>query len=236
MKLVLASGSPRRTELLAALGVQFEVRPADVDESSDEPEPARLAEELALRKARAVARTSESGTAVLGADTIVVLGRRVFGKPADADEARTALTALRARTHEVISGVAVVVVPESTGRSEAGVRVGKGASAVVPLAPAGRGDRGERLDASDVAVTRVTMRDYSDTEIEAFIATGVPFDKSGAYAVQHPTFAPAAAVDGCLCSVIGLPLWTARRLLRTAGIEATPPTLDRCAACPLRES
>ena len=207
MRVVLASGSPRRRELLASLGVHFEVRAADVDEDSDEPDALRLAQSLALRKARAVG-ASAPGDAVLGADTIVVLEGRVFGKPADAAAARATLEALRNRTHEVVTGVAVVVAGASDG------------------APS---------EAVDCAVTRVTMRPYTDAELEAYVASGDPFDKSGAYAAQHPTFRPAASVEGCLCSVVGLPLWTARRLLREAGVEAGAPALGRCAGCPLRE-
>jgi predicted house-cleaning NTP pyrophosphatase (Maf/HAM1 superfamily) len=80
------------------------------------------------------------------------------------------------------------------------------------------------------------MRPYTDEEIAAYIASGDPFDKSGAYAVQHPTFAPAARVDGCLCSVIGLPLWTLRTLLsEVAHLDTATPSFERCAACPCHE-
>jgi predicted house-cleaning NTP pyrophosphatase (Maf/HAM1 superfamily) len=81
------------------------------------------------------------------------------------------------------------------------------------------------------------MRPYTYEEIAAYIASGDPFDKSGAYAVQHPSFAPAARVDGCLCSVIGLPLWTLRGLLReVAGIDTQPPSFGQCATCPSHPS
>ena len=107
MALVLASASPRRRELLPALGVPFEVVPADVDESGDDEDATRLALDLALRKARAVAAGRPADT-VIGADTIVVLGDRQLGKPADAAEARSMLEALRGRTHHVVTGVAVI--------------------------------------------------------------------------------------------------------------------------------
>ncbi len=107
MSLVLASASPRRRELLAALGVPFEIDPADVDETSAERDPARLAESLALLKARAVARR-RPGDIVIGSDTVVALDGRLLGKPADAPEARAMLHALRDRAHEVVTGVAVV--------------------------------------------------------------------------------------------------------------------------------
>ena len=199
---VLASASPRRRELLAALGLDFVVRPSDVDESSEEPDPRRRASQLALRKARAAA-AAHPRAPVIAADTIVVLDGRVLGKPDGVAEAAAMLGALRDRRHEVVSAVAVA----SEGR-----------------------------DAVEAATTAVTMRDYDDDEIARFIARGEPFDKAGGYAVQDAEFAPAASVDGCLCAVIGLPLWTLRGLLaHVAGIETAPPALERCAACPLRE-
>ena len=93
----------------------------------------------------------------------------------------------------------------------------------------------EGREAVEAATTAVTMRDYGEDEIERFIERGEPFDKAGGYAVQDAEFAPAESVDGCLCAVIGLPLWTVRGLLaRVAGIETVPPAFQRCAACPLR--
>lgn len=202
MRIVLASGSPRRPELLAGLGLAFTVAPAGIDETAFTGIPRAVAEALALAKARAGALRTGADAAVIGADTIVALGARVFSKPADAAEAVATLTALRHRTHEVLTGVAVV----ATGR-----------------------------EASMLTATRVTMRDYSDAEVAAYVATGDPLDKSGAYAVQHPAFAPAARVEGCRCAVIGLPLWTLRALLASvAGVEASAPRFERCATCPER--
>jgi len=199
---VLASASPRRRELLTALGVPFEVDAANVDESSDEPDAARLAEGLALRKARVVAERRPDAP-VLAADTIVVLDGRVLGKPASDAEAIAMLEALRGRDHEVITGVAV--------------------------------RRGERV-AADHARTAVRMRAYSDDEVTRYVERGEPFDKAGGYAIQDPDFRPGS-VSGCECSVIGLPLWTTRRLLRAAaGLEVATPALERCGRCPLAET
>ena len=93
-------------------------------------------------------------------------------------------------------------------------------------------------DAAVEAVTsRVTMRPYSEAEVETWIASGGPFDKAGAYAVQDPAFAPVARIDGCYCNVVGLPLWTVLRMLRNAGVEAAAGGLpERCASCPLAEA
>ncbi len=120
---------------------------------------------------------------VLGADTEVVLGGRLMGKPRDAADAIRMLRALRGQTHEVITGVALV---------GAGTVEGEEATAVT---------------------TRVTMRAYGDEEIRAYVETGEPFDKAGAYAVQGLGSHLVASVDGCLSNVIGLPLSTTRRLL-----------------------
>ena len=231
MALVLASASPRRRELLPALGLPFEVVPSHVDERSpsaaEEPDAARRACALALRKARAVA-AGRPDDLVIGADTIVVLDGGQLGKPGDAVEARAMLQALRGRTHEVVTGVAVVAV----------------VAAATPTAGQ------EPFEAVAAARTAVTMRDYPDAAITAYVARGEPFDKAGGYAVQDELFAPAARVQGCRCAVIGLPLWTLRGMLRQAGLAVLAPGLDvpgplapevasllaACATCPLRES
>jgi len=207
-RLVLASASPRRRELLAALGVPFEVWPADIEETRTEPDPVRLALGLALEKARAVAArlaaVDDQPRVVLGADTVVALDGRILGKPRDAEDARAMLAALRGRTHLVVTGVAVLL-----GGSES----------------------------LDSVTTDVRMRTYADEEIDAYVARPVledgPYDKAGAYAIQDTTFHPVAETDGCVGSVIGLPLWLAQQQLRNAGIEARAPTLERCASCPL---
>lgn len=206
--IILASGSPRRRELLAALGVRFEIDAADVDETTDERDPIRVAEHLALLKARTVAARHPHAV-VIGSDTVVALDGRLLGKPVGADEARAMLRALRGRTHEVVTGVAVVF-----------------------------GDAHALAHLVAHASTAVTMRDYAERDMETFIATGSPFDKAGGYASQDPVFAPTARIEGCACAVVGLPLWTLRRLLHEAGngagIEAGEPALDRCADCPER--
>ncbi|MEE8336743.1 MAG: Maf family protein [Dehalococcoidia bacterium] len=94
---------------------------------------------------------------------------------------------------------------------------------------------GER-SAVEHVVSRVAMREYSEAQVAAYVAAGSSLDKAGAYAIQDRDFAPVARLDGCECSVIGLPLWTVARLLRAvATIEAQRPSYERCAACPERE-
>lgn len=203
--LTLASASPRRRELLQLLGLDYDVAVSGVDETPEEGEdsPERLAQSLALRKARAMAEGRSSGL-VLGADTVVALEGVVYGKPADAGEAEATLRSLRGRTHTVITGVALV--------------------------DAATGESSSAYDA-----TRVTMREYSDAEMAAYIASGNPLDKAGAYAAQDVSFHPAAAIVGCWTNVIGLPLCRVRSMLRERGV-ATPEggdwgPADACAGC-----
>lgn len=192
-QLILASASPRREELLGQLAVPFSVLASDLSEELPPGPPEEAVRALALAKARAVAARLGAGF-VLAADTAVVLGGEVLGKPADADDARRMLTALRGRVHEVMTGVALVEAPD-------------------------------RRETSATVVTRVLMGAYGEDEIEAYLATGEPYDKAGAYAVQGAGGRLVAQVDGCYTNVVGLPLATTRRLLAEWGIvgEEHPP-------------
>ena len=205
--IVLASSSPRRQEILAALGIDFAIEIADVPEppAEESDDPLELATARAMAKAREAATRHGAGT-VVGADTVVALDGGVLGKPAGADEARSMLRALRGREHRVITAVALM--DASTGESVDGHRS-----------------------------SRVLMREYSDEEIEAYVASGDPFDKAGAYAVQSTSFAPAANVRGCYLNVVGLPVCTLLKLASRFGIQLEidrgrlPAGLHRCPEC-----
>ena len=142
---------------------------------------------VALAKARAVARQQTSPAVVLGADTEVVLDGRYLGKPSDVPDALRMLQTLRGRTHEVITGVALVESP---------------------------GDREETA----AVVTRVTMTNATDEDLAAYVATGEPLDKAGAYAVQGRGSLLIDRIDGCYTNVVGLPVETTRRLLQRWGL------------------
>jgi septum formation protein len=159
--------------------------PSLIDEEHPPGSPPDAVAAVALAKARAVASrlTAEPAPVVLGADTEVILAGRLLGKPRDAADAARMLRELRGRTHDVTTGVALV---------RAGV------------AP---------REESVAVTTRVRMGDYSDGEIEAYVATGEPLDKAGAYAVQGLGSQFVVEVNGCLTNVIGLPLSTTRALL-----------------------
>lgn len=196
--LLLASGSPRRRELLGMLGLPYELTRVEIDETPYSGEPARdYTIRLSEEKARAALAAAPRYALVLAADTTVSDGGAILGKPADAGEARAMLRQLRGRAHQVFTALTLIDVP--TGRS-----------------------------ITEAAVTDVPMRSYTDDEIEAYIATGDPFDKAGAYAIQHAGFSPVASLRGCYSNVVGLPLCHLLRALRALGIEPAAEVPQRC--------
>jgi len=183
-RLVLASRSPRRVELVRQLGLAAEARSAEVDESVQAGEdPAAHVERLAREKADAVAKVA-SGCLVIGGDTVVVHRGRILGKPADEAEAMSMLRRLSGDWHEVLSGVAV----SSGGRTLSGV---------------GR--------------ARVRFRSLDDDLARAYVATGEPMDKAGAYGIQGAGAALVEELAGDYYAVVGLPLGRLLDLLERAG-------------------
>jgi septum formation protein len=188
--LVLASSSPRRRELLGLGGWKFQICPADVDETQRPGEaPAAYVLRLAESKARACATTAQAEQVILAADTCVVAGKTILGKPKDMAEAVEMLKALRGRSHQVYTGLAVLRMADGNL-------------------------------VTDLCITDVPMRNYRDDEIEAYVATGDPLDKAGAYAIQHAGFHPVEDMQGCYASVMGLPLCHLARSLRKLEIAA----------------
>jgi septum formation protein len=186
--LILASASPRRRELLAALGIDFEVVIPEVEELR-EGRPEVVVLENALRKARAGLEEVGEWALVLGVDTDVALEGRLLGKAADEAEARRRLEALSGRTHEVLSGVVLL------GR---GALLADSATNAPPETTVG-GERG-------VARSHVTFRQRDDELIELYLASGEWRDRAGAYAVQGLGSILVETVQGDLSNVIGLPL------------------------------
>jgi septum formation protein len=190
MRLVLASRSPRRRELLASVGVEAEIRPADTDESVQAGEGADgYVRRVAREKARAV--PSSWGEIVLAADTAVVLGSEILGKPRDEADARRMLRALSGSTHVVATGVH-------------GLAPGAG-----PVAA-----REESL----VVSTAVRFATLSDDRIAWYVATGEPLDKAGAYALQGAGGSLVRGVAGSVSNVVGLPLAETLALLGRLGL------------------
>ena len=185
-RVVLASSSPRRRDLLNLVGIEHEVRPADIDETMRAREtPRRHAERLAREKASAIA-TRDPNLITIGADTIVVINRKVLGKPADAAHAAAMLRQLSGREHTVVTAVAV--------------------------------SRGKKLR-SAVEEVRVKFRRLRDEEIDAYVATGEPMDKAGAYGIQGYGATIVECVNGDYFSVMGLPLARLVGLLRDVGVQ-----------------
>jgi septum formation protein len=190
MKLILASSSPRRAEILRNAAIEFEVRPASVEElPATNESPEAMVARLAEAKAGLVAREFGAGrdsVIVLGADTAVVLDHEIFGKPGDAASARSMLQALSGRTHRVLTGISLVSVPDGATRTA-------------------------------VESTDVTLASLTREEIEDYISSGEPFDKAGGYAIQGRAGRYITRIDGCFFNVVGLPLARLYALLRSLG-------------------
>ena len=185
MKLVLASSSPRRAEVLRDAGIAFEVCAPHVDEARHSNETVeKMVARLAEAKARAAAQSAgeRNRAIIIGADTAVELDGEVFGKPRDAAHAREMLAALNGRTHYVLTGVCVLRLPDGATRFA-------------------------------VEKTAVTFTALDQREIEDYVSSGEPFDKAGAYAIQGRAGRFIPRIEGCYFNVVGLPLARLHALL-----------------------
>ena len=191
MKLVLASASPRRAEILRNAGIPFETQITLLDESILPGElPGDYVRRLALEKARAAAeaRRDRGDDLFIGADTAVVAAHEILGKPESDEDARRMLRLLSGTTHEVHSGLALLRQPDGIER-------------VIE------------------EITCVFFAPLSDDEIAAYIATGEPFDKAGGYGIQGLGGRYVTRIEGCYFNVMGLPLARLWSLLREFGWE-----------------
>jgi septum formation protein len=177
VKLILASNSPRRRELLRNAGIDFEVIPSGVEEGppSKGEFPEQYAHRLAREKALSVAAKADPGRIVLAADTIVVSGDLILGKPSGPFDATRMLRLLSGQTHRVVTAICLVRAP------------------------------GEVL-ALEHESTFVTFRELSENEIRAYVDSGEPFDKAGAYAIQGLGSRFIGHISGCYFNVVGLPV------------------------------
>jgi septum formation protein len=191
-RLILASGSPRRRVLLGALGVPFDIRPADVDETPVPGESADdLVRRLAVAKAEAgLAAASERPAVVLAADTLVSVDGEVLGKPVDEADAARMLRLLSGSRHQVLTGVAVAA--------------SDGTSASLSV---------------EVETTHVHMAPWTEEQIAAYVASGEPMDKAGSYAIQEVGDRFVTRIEGTFDNVVGLPMARTRRMLVEAGLE-----------------
>jgi septum formation protein len=205
--LILASASPRRQELLRSAGISFTVQRADIDETPLFGESAQAcAERLARQKALAV-QLHYPRDYVLGADTIVVVDKIILGKPRDESDATRMLGLLSGRTHAVITGVCLTVPLAKSKQAST--------SEMEQLAAG----NGQMVAGSEI--TLVTMFKVSDQEIRAYIATGEPMDKAGAYAIQGIASRWIPRIEGDYSNVVGLPVARVYAMLCQSGALPT---------------
>ncbi len=184
--IILASKSPRRRQLLSMMGLDFTVRTADIDETMDSAQtPAHETAAVCRRKAEKIAQDTAPGDVVIAADTIVVIGGKILGKPQDEEDAARMLRLLSGHTHTVYTGLCVIC----------------GAQAQ-----------------TQVVASEVTFRPLSSEEIRAYIKTGEPMDKAGAYGIQGYGAMFVSHLEGDYFSVMGLPVCTLSGMLRAAGV------------------
>ncbi len=187
-KIVLASASPRRAELLKQIGLRFTVDPSNHEETPEAGlEPKRLAMVLSLKKARVTAKRHRNAI-IIAADTIGVLNGKVIGKPKSATDARRMLRSLSGKTHSVITGFTVY-------------------------------DTGAGRIATRAVETMVRFRRLTAAEIDAYVATGEPLDKAGAYGIQERGAVFIDRIEGDYFNVIGLPLCALAETLKEFGVE-----------------
>lgn len=202
VRLVLASASPRRAELLRAAGIEFDVMPAHVDEAVKPGEPpetyvCRMAE----AKARAIVPKA-AGRVVLAADTVVVVDTTILGKPADAEDARRMLGRLSGRAHEVMTAVTLALGPATTSPSDNRVAAGPGDWQLT----------------THLEVTTVELAAMTDAEIAWYVASGEPAGKAGAYAIQGLGSRFVRRIQGSYSNVVGLPVAVAYDLCTRTGL------------------
>lgn len=187
-KIILASGSPRRRELLTQIGIQYQVAPSEVDETVSETNPVRVVEELSLRKAIDVADRQNEDCIILGADTVVTLEQQILGKPVNKAEAFQMLHSLQGRTHQVYTGVTIL-----------------------------QKEKGKLQAYTFHEETKVIVVSMNETEINDYIATGEPMDKAGAYGIQGAFAAYVKGIEGDYYNVVGLPVCRVAQELKKRG-------------------
>lgn len=175
-KIVLASKSPRRQELLGMLGIPFEVKVSDTEEIITHTDPAKVTEELSLQKAEAVAREITEAI-VIGADTVVAVDDKILGKPKDKEDARAIIHLLQGRSHMVYTGVTILV----------------------------KGNDVQHIETFSEG-TKVKVATMSEEEIETYIASEEPYDKAGAYGIQGIFSKFIEGIEGDYFNVVGLPV------------------------------
>lgn len=195
-RIVLASNSPRRKEILEQVGIKFFVNPSSCDEVTDQTDPIEIVESISAMKAEDIAEKEEGPVIVIGADTVVVHDSVVLGKPKDESDAKRMLSTLQGCPHEVFTGVTVILKNVQTLKG------------LIPY---------KKLSFADVS--RVMIHSMTRSQIDAYVATREPMDKAGAYAIQGKFAVYIKEIIGDYYNIVGLPISKLYQTLLEEGID-----------------
>ena len=222
MKLVLASGSQRRRELLTMCGYDYEIIVSNADETIDENDPESFVRALSLRKAKEVFdRLSAAGRrdfAVIGSDTVVAFQKEgetkpvIIGKPKDAEDAVRILSMLSGKTHRVFTGVSVIAdIPDESAAAQCSIRKKEEIQTECSI-------REKAEIQTECSITEVTFETLSPDEITDYVHSGDPLDKAGSYGIQGPFGMFVREIRGNYFTVIGMPIPVLYKMLKKIGI------------------
>ncbi len=195
-KIVLASGSPRRKEIFEQVGVNFSVCASDMEEVITKTIPKEIVIELAAMKAEDVAKQIEGNVIIIGADTMVAIDGQIMGKPKDEEDAKKMLRLLQGNKHQVFTGVSVVIKKSDEKRNK-----------IINF----------------VEVSNVWVNTMTDEQIAAYISTGEPYDKAGAYGIQGKYAINIGKIEGDYYNIVGFPISKLNIVLTNEGIDILNP-------------
>ena len=190
-QIILASGSPRRKELLSLVGISYQVNVSEVEEITTETVPANVVMELSKMKAEDVAKQYADHAIIIGSDTVVAIGDEILGKPKNEAHAKEMLLKLSGKSHEVYTGVTVIMKKEN----------------------------GETICKTFYEMSKVKIAPLSEQEILDYIATQEPMDKAGAYAIQGKFAAYVQAIEGEFYTIVGLPIARLYKEVKELGVD-----------------
>lgn len=193
-KIILASNSPRRKELLEQIGVKFIIIPSNKEEITTKTKPADIVKELAIMKAKEIAERVEETSIIIGADTMVAIGDEILGKPKDYEDAKRMITMLQGKEHQVYTGVGIIIKDKDSTEIK------------------------ERI-INFVEESKVKVSELSTEQIENYISTKEPYDKAGAYAIQGLFAAHIESIHGDYNNIVGLPIAKIYRSLLNENID-----------------
>lgn len=192
-KVILASGSPRRKEILEQAGIEFIIKTSSKEEVTESLDPEEMVKALALQKAQDVSEEVSEDTIIIGADTLVAIDNKILGKPNSKEAARNMLKTLQGKKHQVYTGVAVLIKNKDTKKLD------------------------KVLTFSEVS--QVWVQPMEDSQIEAYIDTGEPFDKAGGYGIQGRFAVHIEKIEGDYLNIVGFPIAKLYAVLREEGID-----------------